>query len=315
LGASGFIGRWVARRLSLCRARLSLVVRNRTAAERVFAAWGVAGDVVEADLCIAGKLSELIDRLRPTIVFNLAGYGVSRTERDERLALDLNGRLVGELCGAVVRTRNPRWDGMDVVHAGSILEYGPIGGDLSEGSAATPTTLYGRSKLAGTAALVRGDATRSIKGLTARLATVYGPGEQADRLVPSMLEAARTRRPLTLTQGTQRRDFTYVGDVADGLLRLGLTPGASGAIVNLATGRLTTVRRFVEVAARVLKIPRELLQFGAIPTHTDEIEHDPITLTRLRDLIGWRPSTNITTGIRHTLEFVEKHPDRTHAAA
>ena len=81
-----------------------------------------------------------------------------------------------------------------------------------------------------------------MRAVTARLFTVYGPGEHCGRLLPSLIEAARAEKPLELTAGTQLRDLTYVEDVAEGLLRLGLAQAEPGSVVNLATGHLTMVR-------------------------------------------------------------------------
>ena len=120
-----------------------------------------------------------------------------------------------------------------------------------------------------------------LQALVARLFTVYGPGEHEGRLLPTLLNAARTGQPAELTNGLQQRDFIYVEDVAEGLLRLGLSCGTPGEVVNLATGHLTTVRECAETAARVLSLSAERLRFGTLPTRAEEMQHDPVTLDRL----------------------------------
>ncbi|UCC53279.1 MAG: SDR family oxidoreductase [Anaerolineaceae bacterium] len=161
--------------------------------------------------------------------------------------------------------------GQDVVHVGSALEYGSISGKLSEDSKPNHTTLCGISKLAGIHALATCCQIHGIKGLTVRLFTVYGPGEHPGRLLPSIMDAAGTGNSLSLTPGRQRRDFTYVEDVAEGLLCLGLSEAKSGEIVNLATGTLTSVRDFAETEARILGISRDALKFGETPTRKEEM--------------------------------------------
>jgi nucleoside-diphosphate-sugar epimerase len=309
LGASGFIGRWVARSLCERGARLYLVVRDRAGSERIFCDYSVRGEIVELDIGsvdAARRLVEIVEAVGPSITFNLAGYGVDRAERDEETAYRINADLVQALCEAIVKKRDAAWQGRDLIHAGSALEYGEIGGDLAEDSPPRPTTLYGKSKLAGTRSLARCCRAYRIEGVTARLFTVYGPGEHAGRLVPSLIEASRAGEPIPLTDGRQRRDFTYVADVAEGLLRLGLSLATPGETVNVATGRLTTVREFIETAAGLLKIPDEKLLFGALPTRPEEMNHAPVTLERLRRLTSWVPPTTISDGIRNALEFHSK---------
>lgn len=302
LGAAGFIGRWVSRRLCEQGVKPFLLVRNPASAERVFAELGIEGELLKADLHHSDSVAEFIGKIKPDVVFNLAGYGVDRTERDEDAAYRINSHLVETVCRAMALHRNPTWAGQSIVHVGSALEYGEIGGNLAEDSAANPTTLYGKSKLMGTNLLAQYCRKLGVNGITARLFTVYGSGEHDGRLLPSLLKAAAESQPLELTSGEQKRDFTYVEDVADGLLRLAVTKSQPGEIVNLATGRLTTVRSFIEIAASTLNIPENNLQFGAIPTRSEEMQHDPVTIDRLRRLTDWTPPTEIAEGIQRTVK-------------
>ena len=187
------------------------------------------------------------------------------------------------------------------MHTGSALEYGICSGDLSETTEAQPTTLYGRSKLAGTLALQHSSAKYGISSITARLFTVYGPGERAGRLLPSLLGIARNGGALELTSGLQQRDFTYLEDVVEGLLRLGTIRTPPGEIVNLATGQLTSVREFTETAARVLGIPPGNLHFGAVPVRDEEMAHKPVAIGKLQKMLGWLPTTTIQQGVEYTL--------------
>jgi UDP-glucose 4-epimerase len=302
LGASGFIGRWVSRKLCAAGACPYLVVRDPESAATTLSQYGVSGELLEADLSNTSVLGEIYSRIRPAITFNLVGYGVDVTERDEAVAYQINAGLPGDICEAAAAWKDPNWSGQQIVHAGSALEYGDIGGDLREDSGTHPTTVYGISKLKGTRSIAKGCAALGLRGLTARLFTVYGPGEHAGRLLPSLIETSRTRQPLELTAGTQRRDFTYVEDVADGLLRLGLAVTVEqGEVINLATGRLVSVRSFIEIAASTLKIPASNLRFGALPARLDEMEHGDISIDRLRRVLCWVPSTSIEEGLRASI--------------
>jgi UDP-glucose 4-epimerase len=279
LGASGFIGRCVVRKLAEQGARILPVGRQDLA-----------------------SLETLYRRLRPTITFNLAGYGVDPAQREESEAFHVNAELPRALAGAVAATRDARWRGQHLIHAGSAAEYGNTGGSLREDGPASPGTLYGISKCRGTEAVIERCQALGVRGIVARLFTVYGPGERPGRLLPSLAGAARTGQPISLSAGLQRRDFTYIENVAEGLLRLGLAPGEGARIVNLATGKLTTVRAFVEIAAQILGISPENLRFGEIPPTIHEMEHDAVSMERLQRLIGWIPEVSIAEGVRKSME-------------
>lgn len=277
-GASGFIGRWVVRRLLERGARVTAVVRDVPVAP-----W--AGDprvaVVGADLEAPGAAAALVEATRPTHVFNLAGYGVDRTEQDEARADRLNHALPRELAQACAL------HGVVLVHVGSAAEYGSIGGVFTESREARPTTTYGRTKLAGTRAVA--DVARDLRtrAVTARLFTVFGEGEHPGRLYPSLLEAAATGQPVDLTDGQQARDFAWVGDVASALVDLADAPFEPGEVVNIASGRLHTVEAFVRQVARALRIPDGRLHFGALPTRPDEMHHTDVSVERMRVLLGY----------------------------
>lgn len=308
LGATGFVGRWVARALSAAGADLHLIVRSRERAAQIFAEYDVRGLPWEIDLLDVERLQRALAEIDPAVTFNASGYGVGREEVDEVTACRTNVDVIAAVCGALRQGPRPGWLGQRLVHIGSVAEYGRASGVLSESSEAAPTAPYGQSKLAGTRLVGRWCRDHGVQGLTARLFTVYGPGEAAERLLPSLRRTANTGRPLALTDGLQVRDFTFVEDVAEGLLRLGQAQASPGEIVHLGTGVLTTVRTFAETAARILKLSDGMLRFGALPRHYDEMEIAQISVGRLRALTGWRPDTTLADGIRKTVAFGHPEP-------
>jgi nucleoside-diphosphate-sugar epimerase len=301
-GATGFIGAWLARRLLQIGSQLTVAARSANAAARLHSWSGGEVPFMTCDVCNDECVRETVSRVRPHITFNLAGYGVDRTERDEAQAQRVNARFVGVLCEAVAESRDPGWTGAALVHAGTQLEYGPVRGELSEGLVPGPSTLYGKSKLEGTERLQLCAEAHGLPAFTARLFNVYGPGERSGRLLPLLMEAAAKGQALPLTEGEQKADFVYVEDVAEGLLRIGLARGSPGEVVNLATGKLTSVRAFAERAARLLGLPQDLLRFGALPQRAETLRYNAVSTARLRRLTGWTPPAEIDDGIRRTIE-------------
>jgi nucleoside-diphosphate-sugar epimerase len=289
LGASGFIGGWVSRAIPES-ARTFLVMRDLASAK------SLKRTAIELDLLDSSELRQLFNDVRPSVIFNLAGYGVDPMERDEKLGEEINAELPRRICDAL---RNHS-DSL-LIHAGTALEYGIATGNLAEETEPQPTTWYGQTKLAGTKTILES----SVRSIVARLFTVYGPGEHRGRLLPSLIEAAENKREIDLTAGIQKRDFTYVQDVADGLIRLAGLRHEQSTLVNLATGKLHTVREFVETAAHTLQIPQKLLHFGKLPTRESEMHHENVSTERLRNLIKWTPSTTIEVGIQKTVRSNE----------
>jgi len=278
-------------------------VRAPDASRRLFDHLGIDGDVRQLDLHDLDAVEAVFHEVRPTVTFNLSGYGVDRSERDPEEAHFLNADVVRVLCRIVADVASD-WQGLHLIHAATALEYGMATGDLNEDIPAEPTTLYGRSKLEGTHAVQRACRDSGLRASVARLFTVYGPGEHQGRLFPALIQAAKTRQSLPLTAGRQRRDFTYVEDVATGLMLLGSVPKASSQVVNLATGKLLSVRDFALQTAQVLRLDERLLEFGRLPVRGEEMAHNPVNINRLTTLTGWRPPADIRSGVERTLAWL-----------
>jgi nucleoside-diphosphate-sugar epimerase len=304
-GSAGFIGRWVAKLLSDAGAELLLLERNKTPLDTVASSFSIRGTRIAADLAVKGEFARVYNEVRPDITFNLAGYGISREETSEASAWRINAELVEEIVSVIGRGRERRdgWKGLSLVHTGSGFELGSVPGVVTEEVVPNPATLYGKTKLAGTRSVQAGSTGGIVRAVAARLFTVFGPGEGSQRLLPSLLRAARSKEPLKMTKGEQLRDFTYVKDVAAGLLRLGLSPQVPGGTVNLATGNLLSVREFVECAADLLGMGRDQLLFGAIPYREDEILQGRVDIRLLRRITGWTPSYSVRDGIKETIEL------------
>lgn len=299
VGATGFIGRWAADAVLARGDRALLLARDAGALATAFRGTTGAMQLGVADARLPDALRDTLDAFAPTLIVNLAGYGVDRGERDPVTATLVNVTLPRVLAEWAA-PRDAR-----LVHVGSALEYGTASGDLREDTRATPTTLYGETKLAGTEAVAEVGARTGARVMTARLFTVYGLGEHAGRLLPSIIEARTNGAALPLSEGRQRRDFCYVEDVADGLLRLADAPVRPGEIVNLATGVLTTVRDFALAAAAALGVESSRLQFGAVPVRAEEMAHDPVSIARLRELTGWSPDPSLGRGLARVRQRLE----------
>lgn len=306
LGVTGFLGGWTAAALVRAGADVHVSARDPRAALAMLRWHGVDARIVATDLGPPGAAARLLDEVRADAVFNLAGYGVRTGQRDEALAERMNVGLPEEIARTMASQTTGSGVAPVLVHTGSGAEYGSAGGDLREDGPVLPTSTYGRTKLAGTRAIERVAASSLLRARVARPFTVYGPGEPEGRLLPALLAAAKSGGGADLTAGLQRRDFVYVADVAEALLRLGLAGVPRSAVVNVATGMLVAVRDFVLEAAAVLGIDRPSLRFGAVANMREEMEHEPVNTDRLAAIVGWRPRTTPAEGLLATREFLAR---------
>jgi nucleoside-diphosphate-sugar epimerase len=127
-----------------------------------------------------------------------------------------------------------------------------------------------------------------------RIFFLYGPYEHAGRLFADVVDTVVAGRRVATSDGTQRRDFMHVEDVAAALVAL-LASDVAGA-VNIASGVSTPVRDVVALVA-VAAGDADLIDFGARPRQVHEPEVMRATVTRLRDEVGFVPKWSLGDGI------------------
>ena len=139
----------------------------------------------------------------------------------------------------------------------------------------------------------------------------YGPGEvpgQYRNVIPNFIYWAMKGQPLPITgDGKMTRDFTYVDDIVDALLRAGVTEAAIGAEMNIASAREIEI---VEMA----NIVNELTGNKAGLLITERRKWDTksrllASIDRAGELLGYDPKTTFEDGIRQTIKWFEKNWD------
>jgi nucleoside-diphosphate-sugar epimerase len=139
----------------------------------------------------------------------------------------------------------------------------------------------------------------------------YGPGEvpgQYRNVIPNFIYWAMKGQPLPITgDGKMTRDFTYVMDIVDALLRAGIVEDAIGAEMNIASARETEI---VEMAEMV----NELTGNKAGILYTDRRKWDTksrllASVDRARELLGYDPKTDFHEGLTSTIQWFTEHWD------
>jgi nucleoside-diphosphate-sugar epimerase len=290
-GASGFVGAAVTHHALARDLRVTALVGRSSSLQRLA---GVLGeiDVLRCDVADPDAVVAAVARVRPDICIHLAAAGAVVREDDLDILWAVNA-----LAPAYVARALAAHGGARLVTAGSSSEYGTVDGAMDEARPCVPDDPYGVAKLAG-AQLAR-VAARGTDLQTAhlRLFSVYGPGEDRRRLVPSVVASLLAGRPLELTPGEQVRDFVHVEDVADALLRAALAPGIDGVTLNVGTGVQTSVRELASLTAELTGADPALLRFGARPYRDGERFAWRAATARTERTLGWRAATPLREGL------------------
>jgi nucleoside-diphosphate-sugar epimerase len=303
-GVAGFIGSHLAE--VLLRQGIAVTgvdarspASDPGAAENLSALVGQDGfQLVVADLAQADLLP-LLEGV--PVVFHLAALAGVRRSWGDRFGDYLTRNLLAtqRLLEACAAAEVPR-----LVAASSSSVYGQAApGPSREDDPLIPVSPYGVTKLAAerlcAAYARRPGVTTSVVAL--RYFTVYGPRQRPDMAVSRIIRAAVSGRPVPVYgNGTQRRDFTYVGDAVAATLAAA-TVDAQMAVVNVGSGRSVALSEVLDLVAamtgRAVPVLPRLGQPG-------DVEVTAADLTRARELLGYEPSTPLAEGLKLHWEWL-----------
>ncbi len=158
----------------------------------------------------------------------------------------------------------------------------------------------------------------SVYGLTSiclALANVYGPRQDPHRNAGAVTvfgSAMISGSPTTIYgDGSATRDYVYVDDVVSAFLRAADVPAATIGTFNIGTGVQTTVAELHQLIAAEVGVSRR-------PNHAEartcEVHASALDPTRAGRVLGWKHDTNLTEGIKRTVDWLRGILDRQPAA-
>lgn len=296
-GATGFIGSHVARKLVAERCEVYALIRPSSNPWRI-------NDIIQSlcvvpcDLFDTHELDKALEKIRPAICIHLAWYA----EPGKYLSSLENLRF---LCASLkLVTRLENLGCVRFVGAGTCFEYDTALGYLSENSPTKPQSLYAASKLALYLSVEQLSKVTGLNVVWLRFSYLYGSYEDERRLVPSVICSLLRNQEAQVTKGEQIRDFLHVEDAAAAIWAV-VQSSLSGP-VNIGSGKPVAVRDIVTKIGAILDRPG-LVALGALPYDTSDPMFICTNNRRLTENTPWLPSYDLEQGLRHTVEWWQKH--------
>jgi UDP-glucose 4-epimerase len=308
-GGLGFIGTHLTDRLASLGARVTVVTPSRARhGEAALALERRGVRIVEADIRDREAMRKMV--AAPTLIFNLAGQsGAVRSVDDPFTDLDVNCH------GSLVLLEALRQVNRDakIVFSSSRLVYGQAGEEpVREDREVAPRCAHAIHKLAAERYLRLYEQLFSIRSSIARITNPYGPGQPGARtdygVVNRMIHVALSGDTITVYgDGRQRRDYIYIDDVVEALLRLGADGVADGRTYNIGTGIGTPL---VDMARAIMAAGGGgRLEHVPWPTLARQIETGDFVadISRIRHDLGWQPRVALEDGLRRTVAHYRAH--------
>jgi UDP-glucose 4-epimerase len=305
-GGAGFIGSNLVDAL-LSRGDEVTVVDDLSTGRRENLDEALAGGakLAELDIRDATPLTELVGQVQPEAIFHLAAQiDVRKSLADPAFDASIN---VGGTANVLDAARAAGSRRIVFVSTGGAI-YGEGDGQvlpLGEDAPVEPLSAYGQSKFAAEGYLALYERLYGLSSVSLRLGNVYGPRQdplgEAGVIAIFCGKLRSGERPTVFGDGTQTRDYIYVGDVVSAALAAADADGVTGPI-NVGTGRETDVLELVRLLGEL--DGAENFEADLAPARTGEVQRIAIDPARAAAELGWSAKTGLEDGLRQTLDSI-----------
>jgi UDP-glucose 4-epimerase len=260
--------------------------------------------VIEGSVLDGAALDKAIDGC--SFVYHLAVQCVRRS-----LGRPLENHQINAT-GTLMTLEATRRAGVErFVYCSSSEVYGNCDDErLTEDTLCAPVTVYGAAKLAGEHYTSAYHQTYGLPTVIVRPFNAYGPreyeqGDLAEVIPRFVIRLLNGLPPVVFGNGENGRDFTYVTDTVRGLTLAASCDALSGQVVNIAYGRMITIRELALAAAKLCGREDIVPQFGSPrPGDVHTLHADT---RRAKDLLGFKAEIDFEDGLGRYVDWFRAH--------
>lgn len=295
-GASGFVGSYLLRKLAEKEAQIHIILRKSSKTWRI-------KDILDkvnihtGDLTKFKEVQQIVNRVRPTIIYHLASYGAYPYQKNVEEILKTNVFATWNVLKAVANHQYKL-----LVNTGSSSEYGFKKKPMKETDILEPASYYAITKCTQTY-LCSHTANESHKPIvTLRPFSVYGPYEEPSRLIPTLLKSLYVGEKMSLVSPHIARDLIYISDMIDAYLKIKELQQYPGKTFNIGTGIQSSIEQIVKTAFKVTD-KKIKLEWGRMQPRSWDTTNWVANISLAKNLLRWEPKYNLSQGLYNTWEW------------
>ena len=294
IGGTGFLGYHLAKKCLLKKWDVTSISTNRPKKIRFLS------KVKYIILDITNK-KILLKKIKSNYdyIVNFGGY-VNHTEKFKTYQSHYNGskNLIDFFLNKKIKS---------FLQVGSCVEYGKNKSPQSEKIITNIKDLkssYGRAKLSATNYLLKKYKTDNFPGNVIRLYLVYGPRQDFNRFIPLIIKGCLGNSNFPCSSGKQFRDFLYIDDAVNAIIKCLLARNLQGEILNIGSGKPKKIKKVIHLIKGLIKLGNP--SFDKIKMRSDEINSLYPNIKKANKKLDWMPKVKFNDGIAKTINFYKK---------
>ena len=287
-GGSGFIGYHLAKKCLSLNWLVTSLSTNKPLKKRKL-------KKVKYIYCDISDKKKLKKKLKNNydFVVNLAGH-VDHSNKKKTLNSHYGG--CKNLTSLFVKSKIEKF-----IQIGSCIEYGKQKSPQKENSISNKTySFYGKAKLLSTNYLLKLNKKYNFPVNILRFYLVYGPKQDENRIIPITINNSFRNFDFNCSEGKQFRDFLYIDDAIDAIIKTLKNKNISGEIINIGSGKPQKIKNVILKITKLVGLGKPM--FGKIKLRKDEINILYPSIKKAYDLLGWKPKINFNIGLKRTIK-------------
>ena len=240
------------------------------------------------------KLRSKLDKYYDYIV-NLSGY-VDHSNNQSITKIHFNG--CKNLIFNYLNNKPKKF-----IQIGSSIEYGKQRSPQRENKKNLQETYstYGNAKLLSTKFLLEQKKKYNFPITILRLYLVYGPKQDLNRLIPITIMNALKKVKFNCSEGKQLRDFVYIDDLINAIVKTFKNEKSNGEIINVGSGNPISVKKLIIKICKLANGGKP--QFGKVSLRKDEIFKLYPSLKKVKKILNWQAKVNLDKGLKKTIKY------------
>ena len=296
-GGTGFVGSNLARRLLKLGHEVHLLVRPS------FNPWRIQGvrdniRVHELEFSDKTAVANAVNEIKPEWIFHLAAHGAYSWQKDVAEIFETNLMGTVHLLEACLKTGFESF-----IHTGSSSEYGFKDHAPAETEWVEPNSHYACAKVAATQYCRYTAQKEKANVVTLRLYSAYGPYEEPNRLIPTLIREGFQGKLPPLVNPETSRDYVHVDDVCSACIQAARKQaGEFGAVFNVGTGTQTTLSEVVQTVRGLMQLRVEP-EWGSMPSRNWDTSIWVSDSEKIQQELGWIPAHTLESGLSDSIAW------------